>query len=77
MSLEVDLADWTDWDVAAYRLGRAIGLFEGKDFMAAKGTFWTDNALGNGLHEALLVLVSAGVLDRRDEIDEQFRWAAL
>jgi hypothetical protein len=36
--------------------------------------FWTDNPLGNGLHDALLALASAQVLERREEPDEQFRW---
>ena len=39
-----------------------------------KHVFWTDNQLGNGFHDALLALVNAGVLDRRAEPDEQFRW---
>jgi hypothetical protein len=76
MSLADDLADWTDWDGAAYDLGRAIGLFQGTDWLRARHVFWTDNELGNGLHDALLALVHAGVLDRRDEPDEQFRWSA-
>lgn len=74
MSLAEDLAGWADWDGAAYQLGRAIGLFEGVTFGDAKHVFWTDNDLGNGLHEALVALVRAGVLERRDEPDEQFRW---
>jgi hypothetical protein len=70
-----DLADWADWDVAAHLLGRSLGLFQGQDFRTdAKHVFWTDNPLGNGLHDALLALVRAEVLERRDEPDEQFRW---
>lgn len=74
MSLADDLDDWTDWDAAAYALGRTLGLFHDADFPRVKHVFWTDNRLGNGLHDALLALVSAGVLDRREEPDEQFRW---
>lgn len=74
MSLADDLADWTDWDGAAYCLGQAIGLFEGVAFTEAKHVFWTDNDLGNGLRNALAALVSAGVLEYRDEPDDQFRW---
>ena len=77
MTLADDLADWTDWDGAEFALGRALGLFEGCDFTQVKHVFWTDNALGDGLHEALLTLVRAGVLDRRDAGDEQFRWQPL
>jgi hypothetical protein len=74
MSLADDLSDWTDWDGAAYCLGRSLGLFHTVNFLRAKHVFWTDNELGNGLHDALLALVKAGVLDRREEPDEQFRW---
>jgi hypothetical protein len=70
-----DLGDWTDWDGAAYALGCAVGLFREVDFLRVKHVFWTDNQLGNGLHDALLALVNAGVLDRREEPDEQFRWS--
>jgi hypothetical protein len=75
VNLADELAEWTDWDVAAYRLGRSVGLFADLDWYAAKGVFWTDNEVGNGLHDALLGLVRSGVLDRREEPDEQFRWA--
>ena len=75
MDLTVALADWTDWDLAAYHLGRCVGVFRDGDFATKhKGVFWTDSALGNGLHEALLALNQAGLLLRREEPDEQFRW---
>jgi hypothetical protein len=75
VSLADDLDDWTDWDAAAYALGRTLGLFHDADFLGVKHVFWTDNQLGNGLHDALLALVAAGVLDHREEPDEQFRWS--
>ena len=71
VSLADDLDAWTDWDGAAYALGRTLGLFQGADFLSVKHIFWADNHLGNGLHEALIALVSAGVLARRDDPDEQ------
>ena len=75
VSLAQDLADWTDWDGAAYLLGLSLGLFQDQNFQTdTKGVFWTDNALGNGLHDALLALARAGILERREESDEQFRW---
>jgi hypothetical protein len=74
-TLASDLAEWRDWDFAAFSLGRSLGLFPGWTFAVdAKGVFWTDNSLGNGLHDMLLALVAAGVLERRDGGDEQFRW---
>ena len=75
VSLADDLDGWTDWDAAAYALGRTLGLFLDAESLRVKHVFWTDNQLGNGLHDALLALVSAGVLDRREEHDEQFRWS--
>ncbi|MEV4266640.1 hypothetical protein [Kribbella sp. NPDC049584] len=65
---------WVDWDGAAWLLARAIGVPLPSKFSASKATFWTDNPMGNGLHDALLALCRAGILDRRDEPDEQFRW---
>lgn len=75
MGLDRDLVDWTDWDFAAYQLGRALGVFSDEQgYQLAKGIFWTDNPLGDSLHLILLELTEAGVLERRDEPDEQFRW---
>ena len=69
------LDGWTDWDLAAFRLGRAIGFYEREeDWWRTKGAMWIDNLVGAGLHDALLALADAGVLDRRAEPDEQFRW---
>jgi len=76
VNLAERLPDWTDWDGAAFKLGQALGCFGEGDFAAVKGVFWTDNRLGNGLHQALIALVEAGLLDRREEPDEQFRWRA-
>jgi hypothetical protein len=75
VALASDLREWTYWDGAAFALGTTLGLFEGRSFRDAKSVFWTDNPLGNGLHDALLALVRAGVLERREEPDEQFRWS--
>jgi hypothetical protein len=74
VTLADDLADWTDWDYAGYSLGLQLGILSGDFAVANKAVFWTDNPLGNGLHDALLALVTAGVLERREEPDEQFRW---
>ena len=74
VTFAADLADWTDWDVAAYHLGLHLGALPGDFATENKAVFWTDNPLGNGLHDALLALERAGVLERREEPDEQFRW---
>jgi|GEM_PF-4075074 len=73
--LSTALAEWTDWDGAAFALGRAIRLYERTaDYQYVKGDFWTDNSRGNGLHAALNALAEGGILERRDEPDIQFRW---
>jgi hypothetical protein len=36
--------------------------------------FWSNNTIGDMLHDVLLQLVALGVLERREEPDEQFRW---
>ncbi|WP_432016572.1 hypothetical protein [Streptomyces hydrogenans] len=76
MDLSEGLAGWTDWDGAAFVAGRSLGIFEESvTFTQVKPVFWTDNPLGNALHEVLLQLVAAGVLERREEPDEQFLWS--
>jgi hypothetical protein len=33
------MADWEDWDCAAWTLGRKLGLFENRTFREVKGVF--------------------------------------
>ncbi|MEV3993792.1 hypothetical protein AB0J57_33400 [Streptomyces sp. NPDC049837] len=74
MNLSKELAGWTDSDGAAYCVGRALGIFtEQEGFTSMKWVFWSDNAVGRALHETLLQLVAAGVLEH-DENEDQFRW---
>jgi hypothetical protein len=72
MSLRDRLAEWTDWDGAEFELGVCLGLFPPGTFLEHKGIFWASSLLGESLHETLLCLVRAGVLEREDE---KFRWA--
>ncbi|MDG4824389.1 hypothetical protein O7635_21265 [Asanoa sp. WMMD1127] len=75
MALADALADWTDIDGAQYQLGRVVGLFADQSFGDVKWVFWTDNPLGQALHDMLFNLTQAGVLDHRDDDGElQFRW---
>ncbi len=78
--LKVRLADWHDWDGAAYELGVVLGLW--MDFGAPswedpwhglKHIFWTNNSLGEALHNTLLNLVKSGVLESKDD-NACFRW---
>ncbi|MFJ7065953.1 hypothetical protein [Streptomyces sp. NPDC101115] len=75
MDLSKELAGWTDSDGAAYCVGRALGIFaEHEGFTSLKWVFWSDNPVGRALHETLLQLVAAGVLEQ-DEDEDRFRWA--
>ncbi|MEU6376007.1 hypothetical protein [Streptomyces sp. NPDC046909] len=76
MDLSEGLADWTDWDGAAFLVGHSLGIFGASEaFTEVKWVFWTGNPLGDALHGVLLQLVGAGVLERREEPNEQFRWS--
>ncbi len=74
-SLPATLADWTDFDVAAFELGRALGVFTAADsFQSVKGMFWSNSPLGTALHETLRVLVAGGILEDKPDDDTIFRW---
>lgn len=74
MTLSEDLADWCDWDDAALAYGVALGLFPGATRREVNRLLLSRNPLGDGLHAGMLALVSAGVVERRTQPDEQFRW---
>lgn len=69
------IGDWTDWDVAAYRLGISLGLMpDASTFGRAKHVFWSNHQVGELLYAMLDQMVSAGILEKRDEPDIQYRW---
>lgn len=70
------MADWTDWDIAAYELARALGVMRegGRFHMEAKHVFWSDHPIGNMLDDMLQRLVAVGILQNRAEPDDQYRW---
>lgn len=56
----------TDFDVAAFALGRALGLFPQDDpeaFLGLKHVVWSRHPVGEALHRMLRELAAAGVLD--------------
>lgn len=74
-NLKHSLYDWTDIDVAQYRLGVVLGIFESHvSFLEVKGVFWTDNPIGNALFRILEILTETDILEKRDEPDYQYRW---
>jgi hypothetical protein len=76
VTLAARLVDWRDWDGAAFELGVVLGLFEDGDWPKDKGVVWSANPIGDALHDVLLALTRAGVLEQREEPDVAFRWAA-
>ena len=74
MSLRSRLAEWTDWDAAQAILAEQLDLRESDGRALAKAVFWTDHPVGNALIACLEELAQAGILDRREEPDLQFRW---
>jgi hypothetical protein len=74
-TLREQLIEWTDWDGAAFCLAKSMGLMSANvRFSDAKHVFWSANPVGNALHNMLGELVVAGVLENRDEPDDQYRW---
>lgn len=74
MDFLAQLDDWTDWDAAAFQLGRALGIFaEAESWFRVKHLFWSAGEPGTALHDVLVRLADAGLLERRDEPDIQFR----
>jgi hypothetical protein len=76
MTFADDLADWTDWDCAGYAVGVTLGIFTGdEERQSVKWIFWSANPLGEELANVLDALVRAGILEHRDEPEQQYRWA--
>ncbi|WP_458245910.1 hypothetical protein [Streptomyces sp. MAI_2237] len=75
MELKDILADWQDYDVAAFRLGVFLGVFPpDQQFSGVKRMFWTDGyPLGDMLVDFLDRMAQAGVL-LKDEEDDRYRW---
>ncbi|MCX4580623.1 hypothetical protein OHB41_47340 [Streptomyces sp. NBC_01571] len=72
--LRDSLGDWTDFDVAGYRLGEFLGVIPPeRSFDSVKGFFWIDGfPLGIMLDEMLESMVKAGFLEKNDDL--QYRW---
>jgi hypothetical protein len=77
VELSTTFHEWTDWDVAGFQAGRALGLFNRQSWLETKHVFWTDNPVGNMLHAMLAELATSGILDRRAEPDIQYRWSSM
>ncbi|KQW13295.1 hypothetical protein ASD08_32555 [Streptomyces sp. Root369] len=67
------LADWRDYDDAAFRLGMVLGVFP-PDQKFSPVMFWVDGyPLGDMLVDILDRMAQAGVL-LKDEEDVRYKW---
>jgi hypothetical protein len=78
-TLRRSLADWTDVDVACYYVAVALGIAPDPgdkwDFWGGKKwMFWSANTIGGSMYRVLEDLAQAGVLEKREGDDMQFRW---
>jgi hypothetical protein len=71
--LRENLKEWIDIDLAAFELANSLGVIEQQSFLEAKWVLWSDNNIGKALFEILGKLVEAGVWEKRDELDFQYR----
>jgi hypothetical protein len=74
-SLAAAIVEWTDWDVAEFRLAIALGILEPDTSFStdAKHIFWSRNLLGSQLDSILRALVGLGALEF-DAEEERVRW---
>lgn len=74
-TLRANLADWTDFDFAAYHGATALGVAPKSEHAwgGKKWMFWSDNPMGRGLYEVLEMLTKCGVLEY-DEEEVRYRW---
>jgi hypothetical protein len=77
-ALKEHLRDWTDFDVAEFRLGQLLGVFpEGNPWHHAqefKHVVWSAHPMGDFLAEVLEGLVKLGVLEKDPGGGTTFRW---
>lgn len=74
-TLRERLHNWTDWDVAEYHLGAALGLWPEWDDVSGcddpwhgfKGVIWSNTPVGNLLHTTIRQLVDIGMLESKDD----------
>jgi hypothetical protein len=82
-SLEERLADWNDWDMAAYQVGACLGFWPefggpiayGADpWNGVKGIMWSNHPISESIYNFIDELVKAGMLEMRLEPDTAYRW---
>lgn len=65
-NLKKYLKNWEDIDVASFYLGCVLGIFEDdsmENFRENKGTFWTNNSLGDFLYDMLSRMSDENIIE--------------
>ena len=81
-SLKERLTDWVTPDIAIYELGACLGFWSdfgappGEDqWNGVKWVMWSNNPLGNSIHNFLAELVFVKMLEEREtESGLEYRW---
>ena len=73
MNFKELLQDWTDWDIAGFKLGQSLGLFVNEDFNEHKYRFWTNDPLGHALVSTLMSMFEHDLLEYNN-VEHQFKW---
>lgn len=70
-----EITEWTDSDIAAYKLAVSLGLMnpDVDSYTTAKHVFWSKNEIGTVLYNILGALADKGVLEVDTE-NEKVRW---
>jgi hypothetical protein len=74
-NLKEYLVEWTDFDLAEHAVAVCFGLMPEEGAYVTlknKWVFWSNNPIGNMLHEILERLVEQNVLEKNE--DDQFRY---
>ena len=77
-TLKESLKEWDDWDIAEYKLGIALGLFEEDNgsydfFRENKFIFWSKHPIGEFLQNTIRQMVELEILEF-DYDEQKYRW---
>ena len=75
LPLRERVQDWTEYDVASFYLGKALGVIcPSASYTQSKSMFFgSDNPDGVRLFDVLIFLADQGILESRDN-NFEFRW---
>lgn len=75
LRLRKEFAEWINWDEAHFLVALALGIIpEDSLFYKTKSLWWSSGPVDDAITKVMSGLVSAGILERREEPDIQYRW---